>query len=136
MSSGRVPSTFTTSPKGAISVSQRGAADQGDVITGSRAIDEVQRRLRTESAPASGIPWADGNFFPDQTILAGVPKAFQHRLGRQYKGFIVLNMRAATASIVQRLLYALPAVDPDIAMGKFQITLDAPVDTTFDLWVF
>ena len=117
---GYSPLASSTTAGGAYSLEQ----------TGTRQGNRTQTASRQAASVLRALPFADGNLTAGVTFGSGATVIVQHKLGRAYQGFLVLNMTTGGGR-----LYSV--ANASVSLNDVQITLRNAGDVCqADVWVY
>ena len=112
------------------------------INSGDNALDRVQGNVAKAIDPVLSVALLDGRLVEDDVVagalvpitLSTTPKDVAHGLGREYRGWIVVD-KNANADVWVDPPTGTPLVDPNPDRALF-IRLDASAAVTVKLWVF
>lgn len=130
MATGRIPTQTQTFSAGKTRTTQtRGAPPAQIQQSSDRQANDAQRQQQQMTAAMRGHPHADGLFVAKQvTFVANVTQAFNHGLGRAFKGFEVKN--------VDGFARFKKVANTSTALDAKQIQVQSDANCVADVWVY
>ncbi len=95
------------------------------LLTGEYKADQVQKNIIQPLNQLLKIPFADGVWLKDISLLSASTNNIAHKLGREYLGYIILKQNA------NAVIY----VGANTEKTTY-LKLNATANVTIDVWVF